>query len=82
MLQPLAKRILIQPIIPEQKKASILILKDEAPQIFTVIAIGDDVKRVSVNDIILISSHSTSEIKYDNVLYTMIHEDNIIAKVV
>lgn len=81
MLQPLAKRIIIQPIIPE-KKVSVLILKDESPQTFTVIAVGDDVKKVSVNDTILIAAHSTSEIKYEGNTFTMIHEDNIIAKVV
>lgn len=44
MLQPLAKRILIKPI-EQEKKQSVLILKDQTPQTFKVIAIGDDVKK-------------------------------------
>ena len=82
MLQPLAKRVIIEPITPEQKKASILILKDESPKTFIVKAIGDDVKRVSINDIILIANHSTSEVTLQDITYTIVHEDNIIAKVI
>lgn len=81
MLQPVGKRILITPII-EEKKESILILKDEAPKTFKVIAIGDEVTKVKVDDAIFISSFSTSEFKYQNETYTLLNEDNIIAKVV
>lgn len=81
MLQPLGKRILIQPITHEEKK-SILIIKEEIPQTFKVIAIGDEVKKVKVDDTIFISSFSTSEFKLNNEKYTLVQEDNIIAKVV
>ena len=81
MLQPLGKRILIQPIVPEEKK-SILILKEESPQTFKVIAIGDEVKKVNINDTIFIASFSTSEFKFNEEKYTLIQENNIIAKVV
>lgn len=80
MLQPLDKRIIIKPIVSE-KKTSIIITKDEAPQAFQVIAIGDDVKKISVGDVILIASFSTSEIKYEGETYTLVNESNIIAKV-
>lgn len=81
MLQPLGKRILIEPIIPE-KKHSTLILKDESPQTFKVLAIGDDVKKVNINDVIFIAAHSTADIKYNDIKYQIVFEDNIIAKVV
>ena len=80
MLQPLDKRILIKPIVSE-KKASVLLLKDEAPQSFEVMAIGDDVKKVNVGDKILIASFSTSEITYEGVKYIIVNETNIIAKI-
>jgi chaperonin GroES len=80
MLQPLDKRIIIKPIIQE-KKPSVLLLKDETPQSFEVLAIGDDVKKVNIGDKILIASFSTSEVTYENVKYTIVNETNIIAKI-
>jgi co-chaperonin GroES (HSP10) len=82
MLQPLDKRIIVVPIVPEPKKSCILLMKDEAPQAFGVTAIGDDVKKVNVGDIILIAAYSTSEISYEGIKYTIVNESNIIAKVV
>lgn len=81
MLQPLDKRIIVTAIIPE-KKASVIITKDEAPQSFKVVAIGEDVKKVNIGDIILIAAFSTSEVTYEGTKYTIVNETNIIAKVV
>ncbi len=80
MLQPLGKRILITPIIPE-KKESIIIVAEQTPQTFKVEAIGDDVKKVNIGDVIFIAAHSTAEIKYDNEKHLIVFEDNVIAKV-
>ncbi len=80
MLQPLGKRILITPIMPE-KKESILIVPDQTPQTYKVIAIGDDVKKLNVNDVIFIAAHSTADIKYNDVKHQIVFEDNVIAKV-
>ncbi len=81
MLQPLDKRIIIKPVVTE-KKQSIIITKEETPQAFQVIAIGDEVRKVDIGDVILISSFSTSEIKYEGKTYIVVNESNIIAKVV
>lgn len=81
MLQPLAKRILIKPIEQNLKK-SVLIIKDPTPQIFRVVAIGDEVKKVAVDDTIFIASFSTSEINYNDDKFILVNEENIIAKVV
>jgi len=81
MLQPLDKRIVIKPIIP-QKKESVIIVKDESPQSFEVVAIGDEVKKVNVGDKVLIAAHSTSEVNYEGQKYIIVNETNIIAKVV
>lgn len=81
MLQPLDKRIIIKPI-PSTKKESIIITKDESPQSFQVVAIGDDVTKVNIGDKVLIASFSTSEVTYEGTKYTIVNETNIIAKVV
>lgn len=81
MLQPLGKRILIKPIIPE-KKNSVLILKDETPVTFEVISIGDEVKKVQPGDRVFVGSYSTSEIKFEGETSLLVQEENIIAKVI
>lgn len=81
MLQPLGKRILIKPII-EEKKPSFIIVKDETPQSHSVLAIGDDVTKVKVGDVIYIAAYSTAEIKYNEEKFQIVMEDNIIAKIV
>lgn len=81
MLQPLGKRILVSPIQPE-KKESIIIVKDESPQTFKVIAVGDDVTKLKIDDVIFLAAFSTSSVKYNNESYQIVFEDNIIAKVI
>ncbi len=81
MLQPLGKRILIKPIEPIQQKKSIILMKDNPPATFTVLAIGDDVKKLSVDDIIFLAAFSTSEITYNDEKFLLVMEDNVIAKV-
>lgn len=81
MLQPLDKRIVIKPIIPE-KKPSVIIVKDESPASFEVVAIGEDVTKVKIGDKILIAAFSTSEVNYEGTKYILVNESNIIAKVV
>ena len=81
MLQPLDKRIIIKSIV-RPKKESVLILKDESPQAYEVLSIGDEVTKVKVSDTILIAAYSTSEILYEGIKYTIVNESNIIAKVV
>ena len=79
-MQPLGKRIIIKPI-EQEKKTSVLILKDESPHLFSVLSVGDDVKKVKEGDTIMIASFSTSEIKHDGQTLLLVNEDNIIAKV-
>ncbi len=80
MLIPLAKRIIIQ-AIKEEKKASIIITKDTAPKSFKVVSIGDEVTKLKVDDVIFIGTYSTSEIAYQDQVYMIVNEDNVIAKV-
>jgi co-chaperonin GroES (HSP10) len=79
MLQPIGKRIIIEPIIKE-KKSAILQLKHEPIISFTVTEIGDEVKKVNIADTILVEHYAVSELVYNDITYYMIHEDNIHAK--
>jgi len=81
MLQPLDKRIIVKPILPE-KKVCVIITKDESPQSFEVIAIGDEVTKVNIGDRILIAAFSTSEINFEGEKHIVVNETNIIAKVI
>lgn len=81
MLQPLDKRIIVKPIL-QPKKESVIIVKDESPASFEVVAIGEDVTKVNIGDKILIASFSTSEVTYEGEKYIIVNETNIIAKVV
>lgn len=82
MLQPLGKRILIEPMAPPPKKESIIIVEhNQTPQTHKVLAIGDDVKKVNIGDVIFIAAHSTADVKYNDIKYQIVFEDNVIAKV-
>ena len=77
MLMPVAKRVLIQPV--EQKNGTIIIANQKPVQ-FTVIAIGDEVTKVIRGDIIYLEKHYGVEIEYEKEKYTVIDESCILAK--
>jgi co-chaperonin GroES (HSP10) len=77
MIQPLSKRIIVEPVFKE-KKSDLIIIKDDAPYAYRVIAIGDEVKKVCVNDLILIEY--ASQLKIEDNTYKIVTEENVIAK--
>jgi chaperonin GroES len=79
MLIPVAKRVLIKPI--EQKHGTLL-LTNQKPIQFTVIAIGDEVTKVKAGDIIYLEKHYGVEIDYENEKFLVIDESCILAKLV
>lgn len=79
MLQPLGKRIFIE-TVPEDEKATTVLLLAKEPTVFKVTAIGDDVKKVNIGDIVILGGFSMQKIDFKGSLYTMVFEDNIIAK--
>jgi co-chaperonin GroES (HSP10) len=76
MLQPLGKRIIIEPLI-KGKKSPLLTLKEDPAQSYKVISIGDEIKKVNISDIILVDLYAVSELLYNDIKYYLIHEDNI-----
>ena len=90
-LRPLYDRIVVRRKAAQEKTASGLYIPDttkEKPQEAEVIAVGDgkfneagnrmklDVKK---GDIILIGKYSGTEIKLDDVEYTILREDEVLA---
>jgi co-chaperonin GroES (HSP10) len=79
MLTPVGKRILIQPV---EVKHATLVLTNQKPTQFTVIAIGDEVTKVKAGNIIYLEKHYGVEIEHESDKYFVIDESSILAKVV
>jgi co-chaperonin GroES (HSP10) len=77
MLTPIAKKILIKPL--EQKQGNI-ILTNQKPKKFKIVAIGDEVTKVKIGDTIYLENHYGVEIEEDNQKYFIIEENSILAK--
>jgi chaperonin GroES len=83
-LQPLADYVVTQAEEAQSKTASGLYLPDnvaEKPKVAKVIAIGDSVKQVKVNDRVVYKSYSTTEVKVDKQDYILVKEEDILAVV-
>ena len=77
MLTPVAKRILIKPVEQKHEK---LILTNQKPSQFTVIAIGDEVTKVKPGNIVYLEKHYGVEIEHESEKYSVIDESSILAK--
>jgi chaperonin GroES len=85
-LQPLADRVLIEPLAAETKTASGIIIPDSAkekPQQGKVMAIGkgtkDEPMTVSVGDTVLYGKFAGTEIKLEGKDYLIMRESDILA---
>lgn len=83
-LQPLADRVLIEPIAAEEKTASGIIIPDtakEKPLKGTVLAVGngkkDEPMTVKKGDVVLYGQYSGTEIKMDDKTYLIMKEADI-----
>ena len=77
MLIPLAKRILVKPI---EEKHGTLIVTNQKPKQFNIIAIVDEVTKVKPGDTIYLEKHYGAEIEHENEKYLVIDEASILAK--
>lgn len=77
MLTPIAKRLLIKPV---EAKHGTLLLTNQKPTQFTVIALGDEVTKVKVGNIIYLEKHFGVEIEHESVKYFVIDENSVLAK--
>jgi len=85
-IQPLADRVLIEPVEAETKTASGIIIPDtakEKPQKGNVVAVGpgtkDESMTVKVGDTVLYGKYAGTELKLDGSDYLMMRESDILA---
>lgn len=85
-IQPLADRVLVEPMEAEQKTASGLYIPDSAkekPQQGKVVAVGKGKKdhdmTVKEGDTVLYGKYSGTELKLEGKDYLMMREDDILA---
>lgn len=84
MLQPLGKRVLVAPKANNTTGTNGVILHlpdSKKPTVFIVLAIGDEVTKVNVDDTIYIGQYSTTTIMYEGEEAMLVIEDAIVAKV-
>lgn len=85
-IQPLADRVLVEPMAAEEKTASGIYIPEtakEKPQKGKVVAVGpgkkDEPLTVKTGDTVLYGKYSGSELKLDGNDYLMMREDDILA---
>jgi len=85
-IQPLADRVLIEPVAAETKTASGIYIPDtakEKPQKGKVVAVGngkqDHEMTVKVGDTVLYSKYGGTELKHEGTDYLIMREDDILA---
>ena len=89
-IQPLADRVLVEPIKEEEVKKGGIIIPDSAkekPQQGKVIAVGtgkldDSVKKIPFNvkegDLVLMPKYGGTEVKLDDKTYQILREEDIL----
>jgi chaperonin GroES len=85
-IQPLADRVLVEPVAAETTTASGIIIPDNAkekPQKGTVVAIGngkkDEPLTVSVGDTVLYGKYGGTELKLEGRAFLIMRESEILA---
>ena len=80
-ITPLGDRVLVRSVEEEEQVKGGIIIPDSAkekPTTAEVVAAGSAVKNVKVGDRVLISKYGGTQVKYDDVEYTILREDDIL----
>ena len=77
MLKPLAKRIIVKPV---EIKHGTLIATIPKPSQYQVIAIGDEVTKVKIADIIYLENYQGAVIEHEKEKFLVVDEESILAK--
>ncbi|MFC2117481.1 co-chaperone GroES [Bacteroidota bacterium] len=85
-IKPLADRVLIEPMEAETKTAGGIYIPDSAqekPQKGKIVAVGagtkDEKMEVKVNDVVLYGKYSGTEINWENEIYLIMKQSDILA---
>jgi hypothetical protein len=79
MIQPVGNLVHLEPILKE-KKSGLLMIKDETPKSYRVLAKGESVSKVNVGDEIIVEY--PRQITYNDKTETIVSEDQIIARII
>lgn len=82
-ITPLADRVVLVREKPQEKTANGLYLPDTAKEkqaMAKVVAVGTEVKNVTVDDTVVYKEYSITELKIDGVEYLIVKEEDILAK--
>jgi chaperonin GroES len=87
-IKPLGDRVLVKPVSVEEEVKGGIIIPDSAkekPTTAEVLALGNGKKdgetyefSVKVGDTVIISKYGGTQVKYDDVEYTILREDDIL----
>jgi chaperonin GroES len=87
-MKPLGTRVIVEPLVAEEKTQGGIIIPDSAkekPQSGKVVAIGpgskDEPMEVKVGDVVLYGKYSGTEIRYENSDYLIMSQSDILAVV-
>jgi chaperonin GroES len=83
-IKPLADRVVAVREQAQTKTASGIFLPDNAkekPVVATVVAVGPDVKSLSIGDKIVYKEYSTTELKINDTEYLIVKEEDVLATV-
>ncbi len=83
-IKPLADRVVAVRDVVQTKTASGIFLPDNAkekPVLANVVAVGPDVKGLSVGDRIVYKEYSTTELKINDKEYLIVKEEDVLATV-
>lgn len=83
ILEPLGNRVIIQPIEGEEMTAGGVYLPEQArdkPQKGIVLAVGDKVRRVTVDDEVLYSRFNCTEIEVERNTFLVAKERDLLAR--
>lgn len=87
-IKPLGARVVIKKVEAEEKTASGILLAGaakEKPQIAEVVAVGpgteEDKMELAVGDKVIFSQYAGTDVKYDGVEYSIMHQRDILAVV-
>ena len=86
MIKPLGDRVVIKKCEAEEKTSGGLILASsakEAPQVAEVVAVGpgtkDEPMELKAGDRVIFGKYAGTDVKYEGVEYTIMHQSDILA---
>lgn len=81
-VKPMGSKLLVKLIEEDNVSAGGIIIPDTAKKgstKATIINMGDEVETLGITDTVIISKYAGSNVKYENIEYLVIEEDDVLA---